>query len=166
MNTLPGLFEIAWDRLSHAYGSAEDVPDCINGLLSKDETEFDDALCELSSNIYHQGDVFDSTAATIPFLIKLADLLESNEILGLIKAIAQSATIPERETKRVWLQNLEKYPKTFTKEQVDRNIERKIKSSRLVLSALINEADGIKKMMTSSNTEISNVSKEIVDLIG
>ncbi|MEU9040453.1 MULTISPECIES: HEAT repeat domain-containing protein [unclassified Kitasatospora] len=66
-----GLHDIDWARLSHAYGSAEEVPDLLAALASPDEQERADALDHYYSAVLHQGSIYSATTATLPFLIEL-----------------------------------------------------------------------------------------------
>ncbi|MDJ1502095.1 hypothetical protein [Xanthocytophaga agilis] len=70
------LKQIDWSTLSHAYDdSAEDVAYNLEILLtlSSGEEVFEQALSELYNSLSHQGTIYDSTAAAIPFLIAALD---------------------------------------------------------------------------------------------
>jgi hypothetical protein len=69
---LERLNEIDWGKLCHAYGSARDVPGCLNALLSETGSEREEAFHELFGTIYHQGSVYEATEYAIPFLIEIA----------------------------------------------------------------------------------------------
>src|SRR5258708_14521335 len=94
---LDDLDSIPWDRLTHAYGSAEDVPDLLRALRTYTESaEGDDeeaaSLWQLFGSIWHQGTVYEATAYAVPFLIELAaDPLTPDRvvILGLLADIAK-----------------------------------------------------------------------------
>ena len=64
----PDLHTIDWAALQHAYSSAEDVPAIILGLASDDADEREIALDHFLGAVHHQGDVYDSTVASLPFL--------------------------------------------------------------------------------------------------
>ncbi|MFJ8577088.1 HEAT repeat domain-containing protein [Micromonospora sp. NPDC093277] len=66
------LDEIDWTRLTHAYGTAGDVPELLRGLGSDDEDEVEEALDDIISSIFHQGDVYPATVPAVPFLVELA----------------------------------------------------------------------------------------------
>jgi hypothetical protein len=57
--------------LRHAYGSAEDVPGLLRGLASADPVERETALDGMYGAVHHQGEVYDSTLACVPFLLAL-----------------------------------------------------------------------------------------------
>jgi Flp pilus assembly protein TadD len=83
---LEKLDRIRWHELSHAYGSAADVPACLRRLLA-DDAQRRAALRELRGNIYHQGDRYSATPAAIPFLFELAlapEVKDRAEILGFV----------------------------------------------------------------------------------
>src|SRR5205807_738940 len=62
---------VNWAALSHAYGSAADVPDMLRGLTAPDRDRRENALDGLMGSIYHQGTVYDATAPAVPFLLEL-----------------------------------------------------------------------------------------------
>ncbi|MFI1394985.1 PBS lyase [Streptomyces sp. NPDC020681] len=66
-----GIDEVDWASLEHAYGPADDVPDMLFGLASSDPAERETALDGMYGAVHHQGDVYDSTLACIPFLLEL-----------------------------------------------------------------------------------------------
>ncbi|MCM2387985.1 PBS lyase [Streptomyces albipurpureus] len=66
-----GIDEVDWAALEHAYGPADDVPDLLHGLASDDPDEREAALDGMYGAVHHQGDVYDSTLACIPFLLEL-----------------------------------------------------------------------------------------------
>ncbi|MEU8616990.1 PBS lyase [Streptomyces sp. NPDC048623] len=68
---LTGIEEVDWASLSHAYGPADDVPELLRGLASADPAERENALDGMYGAVHHQGDVYDSTLACIPFLLEL-----------------------------------------------------------------------------------------------
>lgn len=65
-----GLDDIDWESLSHAYGSAEDVPEWVRGLIDPDPEVREESLDAMYGAVHHQGDVYDSTVAAVPFLIE------------------------------------------------------------------------------------------------
>ncbi|MET8907822.1 hypothetical protein [Micromonospora sp. NPDC004551] len=66
------LESIDWASLTHAYGSAEDVPGLIRDLRSSDAEVRGAAMHELYGNIYHQGTRYEASAHAVPFLLELA----------------------------------------------------------------------------------------------
>ncbi|CAL9383216.1 hypothetical protein SUDANB176_01102 [Streptomyces sp. enrichment culture] len=67
-----GIDEVDWASMRHAYGSAGDVPRLLGGLASADAAEREAALDGMYGAVHHQGDVYDSTLACVPFLFALA----------------------------------------------------------------------------------------------
>jgi HEAT repeat protein len=65
------LDETDWARLTHMYGPATDIPDLLRRAGSGEEQEAYDAIDQLYSNIWDEGDLFPATAATVPFLFEL-----------------------------------------------------------------------------------------------
>nr|BFE53201.1 hypothetical protein GCM10017745_66280 [Saccharothrix mutabilis subsp. capreolus] len=72
MGVLTGLDGIDWSALRHAYGPAHEVPDLLRGLASDDPEVREVALDGLYGAVLHQGSVYDSTLAAVPFLLRLA----------------------------------------------------------------------------------------------
>lgn len=68
---LDRLDEAGWAGLSHAYGSAEDVPALLRQAGSGGDGA-GDAISELYGSLFHQGTVYPATAAAVPFLAELA----------------------------------------------------------------------------------------------
>ncbi|MFF0304725.1 hypothetical protein ACFYTV_28955 [Streptomyces sp. NPDC004562] len=67
-----GIYDIDWASLSHAYGSAEEVPSLLWALRSQSSDERRAALDRFYSAVHHQGSVYPATAASLPFLLELA----------------------------------------------------------------------------------------------
>ena len=73
------LSSINWSELSHAYGAADDVPQLLTDLTSRDEHIRGHAMGTLYTNIYHQGTVYQASAYAAPFLI---ELVQQEELPG------------------------------------------------------------------------------------
>ncbi|MEU4161056.1 hypothetical protein [Actinoplanes sp. NPDC026670] len=67
-----GLHDVDWASMHHAYGSAEEVPTLLEALRSPDAGERGRALDDFYGKVHHQGDVYASTTASLPFLLELA----------------------------------------------------------------------------------------------
>ncbi len=72
---LESLVEVPWADLTHAYGSAEDVPALIEALAAGGE-EGERASKELYGNVYHQGTRWKASPFTIPFFVGLLERAE------------------------------------------------------------------------------------------
>lgn len=86
---------INWSDLSHAYGSAEDVPHLLRDLTSPDEQLRGNARGTLYTNIYHQGTVYQASAYAVPFLVEILQqetVSEREEVLVLLAHLAQGNT--------------------------------------------------------------------------
>jgi HEAT repeat protein len=83
-----GIDEVDWASLRHAYGSAEDVPGLLRGLASTDPVERAGALDGMYGAVHHQGIVYDSTLACVPFLFALAACEEVADRGGLVELLA------------------------------------------------------------------------------
>jgi hypothetical protein len=82
-----GIDEVDWASLRHAYGSAEDVPGLLRGLASTDPVERAGALDGMYGAVHHQGIVYDSTLACVPFLFALAAGEEVADRGGLVELL-------------------------------------------------------------------------------
>ncbi|CAL9324409.1 HEAT repeat domain-containing protein [Streptomyces sp. SudanB182_2057] len=69
---LAGLDDVDWAALSHAYGSAEDVPGRIRALCGADDQARQEAFQSLFSSIFHQGSRYQASAHAVPFLARIA----------------------------------------------------------------------------------------------
>ena len=68
---LNNLDKVNWKELDTAYGDATFIPGLLREVAVADESRCKELLSELGDKISHQGDVYESTVATIPFLIEL-----------------------------------------------------------------------------------------------
>jgi HEAT repeat protein len=86
-NVFTGINEVDWASLRHAYGSAEDVPGLLRGLASADPAERAAALDGMYGAVHHQGIVYDSTLACVPFLLALVACQEIPDRGGLLELL-------------------------------------------------------------------------------
>ncbi|MEU7007111.1 PBS lyase [Streptomyces sp. NPDC046332] len=84
---LTGIEEVDWASLGHAYGPADDVPGMLRGLASPDPGERELALDGMYGTVHHQGDVYDSTLACIPFLLELVADPEVQDRGGIVELL-------------------------------------------------------------------------------
>jgi len=90
-----GLDRIDWASINHAYGSAEDVPELLRHLVSSDPEEREMALGGMYGAVHHQGDIYDCTIASIPFLLEAVanpKVPDRGGILGLLASIGGADT--------------------------------------------------------------------------
>ncbi|MET7595779.1 HEAT repeat domain-containing protein [Streptomyces sp. NPDC005481] len=83
-----GIDEVDWVSMDHAYGSAEDVPALLRGLASPQPEERERSLDGMYGAVHHQGDVYDSTLACIPFLFALIASEDVPDRGGLVELLA------------------------------------------------------------------------------
>ncbi|MGW2376986.1 hypothetical protein [Kitasatospora sp. NPDC001683] len=89
-DALAGLDAHPWASLSHAYGSAEDLPDLLRAFAEGGE-EAEEAREELYSAILHQGTVYSASVDAVPFLARIAAAgCEVVEVLLLLGGLAES----------------------------------------------------------------------------
>lgn len=67
-----GFDKVPWSSMGHAYGPADDVLTEVPLLASDDAEERENALGFLWGCVHHQGDIYDSTIAVVPFLVRAA----------------------------------------------------------------------------------------------
>src|SRR5258708_25831389 len=91
---LDRLDDIPWNRLTHAHGPAEDVPDLLRRLRTARAEMMDEQspLWHLFGTIWHQGTVYEATAYAVPFLIELAACPLVPDRLGILELLASIAT--------------------------------------------------------------------------
>jgi len=85
------LKAVNWRKLSHAYGSARDVPQLFKALTSEDATTRGRAMDRLSASLCHQGITYSATASSVPLFIELLqhpDTHDKHEILVLLRCFA------------------------------------------------------------------------------
>ncbi|MFF7791396.1 HEAT repeat domain-containing protein [Streptomyces sp. NPDC007991] len=82
-----GIDEVDWASLRHADGSAEDVPGLLRKLACGDPAERETALDRMYGAVHHQGDVYDSTLACVPFLLALAAREEVCDRAGIVELL-------------------------------------------------------------------------------
>ena len=89
---LEGLDQVPWASLTHAYGSASDVPGLLRDLAWGGPEQREEALDDLCQSIWHQGTVYEASAYAVPFLLELVQspsVGERDQILALLANLAQ-----------------------------------------------------------------------------
>jgi len=72
---LCGVDDIDWAVLDRAcHDPADDVPGRLRAIASSDADEAGEAREEVSGWIIHQGTVYPTTVAAVPYLVELADI--------------------------------------------------------------------------------------------
>ena len=83
---------VNWRKLSHAYGSARDVPQLLKALTSEEATTRSQALDKLNASLCHQGTVYSATVASVPIfveLLQIPNIHDKSEILILLGCFAR-----------------------------------------------------------------------------
>lgn len=134
-----GIDDVDWASMGHAYGDASDVPDLLRGLASSDPAEREIALDGMQGAVHHQGDVYDSTVACVPFLFELvgtAGLAGRGELVDLLCSIEGDGRDPEEMD--FWSDDEEEYAawaETLTR------AESEVRSRSGLLLDLLDDAD-------------------------
>ncbi|MER6570812.1 hypothetical protein ABT288_32655 [Streptomyces sp. NPDC001093] len=88
---LDGLDAQPWPDFSHAYGTAEDLPDLLRALTGPDDDAAAAALSELYGSVLHQGTVYAASAHIAPFLARIAASgHRTADLLTLLGGMAES----------------------------------------------------------------------------
>lgn len=88
MGTVLGAMRnVRWHELQHAYGSASQVPGVLSRIAWGDAPTSNEALSDLERWI-GTSPVFDSTAATVPFLWELAATDTVRDRAGILDLLA------------------------------------------------------------------------------
>jgi HEAT repeat protein len=90
--------DIDWESLRHAYGSAEDVPRWMRGLVDPEPAVREESLDAMYGAVHHQGDIYDSTVAVVPYLIEaltVPGLPGRDGIAELLTSMAQLGEWPD-----------------------------------------------------------------------
>ncbi|MER7598459.1 HEAT repeat domain-containing protein [Streptomyces hydrogenans] len=92
------LQSIDWASLGHAYGAADDVPGWLCGMVSPDAEAREKAFGSFYNSALHQGSVYSSTVASVPFLFAMADdpaTPDRAEVVALLLSIGREAVDAE-----------------------------------------------------------------------
>ncbi|HEU0027274.1 MAG TPA: hypothetical protein VFQ25_09180 [Ktedonobacterales bacterium] len=81
-----------WSELTHAYGSAKDVPTWLRQLTSADEQTRRAALMDLYGSICHQNWNCPATAYAVPYVIELLQQPSAQQKAGLLEMLADIAS--------------------------------------------------------------------------
>lgn len=85
---LPGLHDVDWSCLEHAYGKATGVPAMIDALSSPDAADRAWAREALDASIHHQGSVYSSSGPAATFLIQLVERTEVEDRAWILELLA------------------------------------------------------------------------------
>ncbi|MEU3480878.1 HEAT repeat domain-containing protein [Streptomyces sp. NPDC033754] len=85
---------VDWASLGHAYGPADEVPGWLRGMVSPAPEVREEAFSNLYGKVLHQGSVYSSTVASVPFLFAMADdpaTPDRAEVVALLLSIGREA---------------------------------------------------------------------------
>ncbi|MGW5001437.1 HEAT repeat domain-containing protein [Streptomyces hydrogenans] len=85
---------VDWASLGHAYGPADEMPGWLRGMVSPDPEERQEAFSQFYGKALHQGSVYTSTLASVPFLFAMADdpaTPDRAEVVALLLGIGREA---------------------------------------------------------------------------
>jgi hypothetical protein len=164
---LTDVDKVDWDRTSHAYGPAVDVPIDLRRLASSDEEVRANALWELGGSIFHQGDIFNSTALAVPFLVVLAAspvLPNRIEILDFLAEIAASAAATDAESIRtVWAKRQALLPQVAFARTAAEMAEAQIAAGLAVQASLDAATDALGHLRDEANSAVGTAAARVLD---
>jgi hypothetical protein len=88
---LDGLDKVPWENLSHAYGTATNIPDRIRAIVSSRGARQEAAIDEFGNDICHQGSSYSATAPCIPFICAIINnprMPRRDQLVSLLLTIA------------------------------------------------------------------------------
>ncbi|WP_318212265.1 HEAT repeat domain-containing protein [Streptomyces sp. SJL17-1] len=89
---------VDWASLGHAYGPADEVPGWLRGMVSPDSDVRKEAFSNFYGKVLHQGSMYSSTVASVPFLFAMADdpaTPDRAEVVALLLSIGREAVDAE-----------------------------------------------------------------------
>ncbi|MFD7014786.1 hypothetical protein [Streptomyces sp. NPDC059928] len=89
---LDGLDSHPWSAFSHAYVSADDLPDLLRALVGADAAAADEALSQLYGGVLHQGTVYAASAESVPFLARIA--VAGHRTADILSGVGRPARYP------------------------------------------------------------------------
>ncbi len=93
---LAGVDDVEWNRLSHAYGVATDVPDLLKQAAGADSQAAWSALRDLSDRLRQDDGIHTAAPAAAPFLALLATTAPSADVrVGAVLLLADLAAARE-----------------------------------------------------------------------
>jgi antitoxin component YwqK of YwqJK toxin-antitoxin module len=98
---LSGLDDVDWTKVRGCYRRAAEFPRYVRTLISAEPAARKAARGKISSEILHQGSVYEATARVLPFLIRILDHPSGDReaLLNLIYAAVSSAAEYVQEAK-------------------------------------------------------------------
>lgn len=165
---LPGLDAIPWHQLTHAYGTATDVPVDLRRVASSDPARRQEALWQLSGSIYHQGTLYPATAYAIPFLLRLASepsLPERAEVVDLLRVIAESSVCDPEGIRRAWAWRKETFGDLYSS-PCEELAELEIQSYRASRDALLAESESLHRLREDADPVVAETARRIAASLG
>ncbi len=81
------LLRVDWNRLVHAYGRARDVPKMLRDLVSADPAAREKGWGFFWNAVNHQGNFYNATVASIPFLVEAAGWPEVPDLARILRTL-------------------------------------------------------------------------------
>lgn len=164
---LPGLDDIPWHTLTHAYGAASEVPKDLRRLASSDATYREGALWQLFGSIYHQGTLYPATEAATPFLFQIlanSSLPDRGSIAELLESIAESASVDPAAIEKAWQWRKEHFGECYSLPTAEMAAQ-EIASYRAVYKCLVDNLELIHKLADDADTDVAKHAKTTIEHI-
>jgi hypothetical protein len=143
------------------------VPIDLRRLASSDADVRAGALWQLAGSIYHQGDVFDATAAAVPFLVALASnpaLPNRADVLGLLAEIAASAAATDPEKIRTgWARREAEWPAAAFARPAAAIAEEQIAAGLAVRAAVEDAMPALRLLAGDADAAVGRAAGEVLE---
>lgn len=165
---LEGLEAIPWHQLTHAYGSATDVPIDLRRAASSDPEARAEAIWQLGGSIYHQGTLYPATSHAIPFLLRLATepaLPNRAELADLLSEIADSCTIDPAGIRKAWAWRKESFGEIYAA-PTEELAEAEIRNCAAVRESMLAEVERLLLLADDADAGVAEHGRAILDRLG
>jgi hypothetical protein len=152
---LEGLDTIGWECLTHAYGSAADVPELLRDLASDDEDRQYIAADTFYTNLWHQGAVAETAAYAVPFLVRLIQAPTTRpRIRHMLVDLLALFSVGEANT-RAYAQYMAEEGRATP--EFEEKVDRRLREDRAAHEAVGAEIPFLLKLLHDQDTELAAI---------
>lgn len=104
---MSNLEAIDWQSLKTCYGYGAEIPEWLKQLASPESAVRKDAIEKLTTQIYHQGSIYEATPYVVPFLVALlsdSSVRDKEDLLGLLWLLMLGQPLADDELLRSLLE--------------------------------------------------------------
>lgn len=159
--------DIPWHTLSHAYGSAHNVPKDIKRLTSSNTEYRHNALWNLFGSIYHQGTLYSATVESVPFILKILKnnyLPDRGPIAELLESIGESASGDTKEIEEAWGWRIESFGEIYSRPAAEMAAE-EIRAFKGVQKCLMDNLELIQKLADDADPDVAKRAKRTIGFL-